>query len=459
MTQRLLLTKPDVRYPVKKQGFGGDVGVPLGLLYLGAYARENNDVEVAVKDYRLDHSLGKVRNLERDINGADIVGVGACTSEVPDSLNILRKAKQMGKTTIMGGIYSTFNINDALNTGYVDYVVRGEGERALSGLLRATQGEIPLDKVKGISFKRNGQIINNPNQELIENLDSLPMPAYDLVPMQDYAKLTSASIYSARGCPMTCKFCTLNDMWRFTHRKRSPENIVKELEMLKGFGFDRVNFKDESVTIDKKRAMELFKEIEKANLGMSYKVKSRINQVDSELVKQMVRAGVDTIHTGVESVSQNALKSMGKGIDANYIRKAFDIVLDNGANINPVYLFSWVGETKQDLLRNAKFIEEQGKRKGVISYISFLTPHPNSKIDNLSGLEILTNDFSRFNHKQPVAVPKSLGQNGLNLMVDQYHKVTENIGMQKYNPKIDQEYLKQILNKQEDSLKGGLLVA
>jgi len=459
MTTRLLLAKPDVKYPVKKQGVWGDVGIPLGLLYLGAYARENNDVKVAVKDYRLDHALGKIRNLEQDIDKCDIVGVGACTVEVPDALNILKKAKEMGKTTIMGGIYPTFNVHDVLNTGYVDYVVRGEGERGLSELLKSLEGKISLDKVNGISFKRNGQIIDNPNQALIENLDELPMPAYDLVPVQDYVKITSASIYSARGCPMTCKFCTLNDMWRFRHRKRSPENIIKELEMLKSFGFSAVNFKDETITLDKKRAMILFSEIERANLGMSYKAKSRIDHIDDKLTKQMVRAGLDTIHTGVESISQNSLRSMGKEIDADYIKKAFDIVLNNGANINPVYLFSWVGETEADLLRNARFIEEQGKRKGVISYISFITPHPNSRIDNHEGLEILTDDLSRYNHKQPVAIPKSLGQNGLRLMVGLYHQIAKNIRMQNCNPRIEPAYLKEILNRQEDSLKGGLLVA
>jgi radical SAM superfamily enzyme YgiQ (UPF0313 family) len=459
MTTNILLAKPDVKYPVKKQGLWGDVGIPLGLLYLGAYARENNDIEIAVKDYRLDHALGKIRNLEQDMNKYDIIGVGACTAEVPDALNILKEAKEMGKTTIMGGIYSTFNVHHVLNTGYVDYIVRGEGERGLSELLKSLEGKISLDKVNGISFKRNGQIIDNPNQALIENLDELPMPAYDLVPVQDYVKLTSASIYSARGCPMTCKFCTLNDMWRFRHRKRSPENIIKELEMLKSFGFDRVNFKDESITLDKRRAIELFNEIEKANLGLSYKAKSRVEHIDDRLTKQMVGAGLDTIHTGVESVSQNSLKSMGKEVDVDYIRKAFDIVLNNGANINPVYLFSWAGETEADLLRNARFIEEQGKRKGVISYISFITPHPNSRISNHEGLEILTDDLSRYNHKQPVAVPKSLGRDGLRLMVNQYHKIAENIGMQKYNPRIEPAYLKEILNKQENSLKGGLLVA
>lgn len=458
MTTKILLAKPDIKYPVKKQGVWGDVGVPLGILYLGAYVRENNTTEIRIKDYRLDHALGKKRNLEEDINKVDVVGVGACTSEVPDALNILKQSKKMGKITVMGGIYPTFNSGEVLNTGYIDYVVRGEGEIGFSKLLKSLNGKIPLTEVNGISFKRNGQIITNPDQELIENLDELPMPAYDLVSMEDYARFTSAPIYSARGCPMTCKFCTLNDMWKFKHRKRSPENVIKELEMLKTFGFDKINFKDESITLDRKRAIELFRAIEKANLGMEYKAKSRITQVDDELLSQMARAGLNTIHTGVESVSQNSLRSMGKGINADYIQKSFDAILNKGINVNPVYLFSWIGESKGDLLRNVQFIERQGKRKGVITYISFITPHPNSKIDNLNGLEILTDDFSRYNHKQPVAIPASLGSDGLRFMVDLYHQVAENIGMQDYNPKVDQEYLEEILNKRE-SLKGGLWVA
>jgi len=460
MTLKLMLAKPDVKYPVEKQGFWGDVGLPLGLLHLGAYVRENNDVKVRIKDYRLDHALGKIRNLEQDVNEVDLVGVGACTSESPDALNILKQAKESGKITIAGGLYPTFNVNAVLNTDYVDYIVRGEGELGLSDLLKALESKISLEQVKGISYKRDGKIINNPDQRLIEDLDSLPLPAYDLISMQDYVQFTSASIYSARGCPQTCKFCTLNDMWRFKQRKHSPENIIQELEMLKGFGFNRVNFKDETITQDRKRALELFREIEKANLGLSYKAKSRINHIDEKLIQQMVRAGLDTIHTGVESISQDSLKRMGKRVNVDSIRKSFDIVLNNGANINPVYLFSWIGETKQDLLRNAQFIEEQGKRKGVISYISFITPHPNSRINHEKGLEILTNDYSRYTHKQPVAVPKSFGKDGLRLMVDQYHKITEAIGMQKFNPRIDLEYLRQILNKKISlEMKGGLETA
>lgn len=295
--------------------------------------------------------------------------------------------------------------------------------------------------------------MHTPDQPLIEDLDTIPMPAYDLVDMGQYAEFGSASIYSARGCPLTCKFCTLNEMWKFKHRTRSIDNIVEELAMLKGFGFDRVHFKDETVTLNKKRAKELFKAIEDADLDLKYKAKSRINRIDKETVEQMVRAGLDTIHTGVESVSENTLRTMQKGVSVDSIRNAFDTVIESGANINPVYIFSWVGETPQDLEENARFITQMGKRRGVISYISFLTPHPGSGIEYEEGLNVLTRDLNRYTHKQPVAVPKSLGENGLALMVDEYHRIAEETGMQKVNPEIDPQYLNEIL---PNKVKGGL---
>jgi radical SAM superfamily enzyme YgiQ (UPF0313 family) len=450
MTTNILLTKPDVRYPVNVQGYGGDVGIPLGLLYLASYTRQNNGSEIAIKDYRLDRALGRSRNLEADFNGFDVVATGACTVESSDALNILRQAKRMGKTTVIGGIYPTFNIERVLNTGYVDYIVRGEGEIGFSGLVDALEGKVSIDQVNGISYKRESKIISNPNQKLIENLDTLPMPAYDLIPVRTYAEFSSAPIYSTRGCPMSCKFCTLNEMWRFKQRKRSYGNIISELEMLKLFGFKKVHFKDESVTIDSKWAMGLFSEIERADLGLKYKAKSRVDKIEEGLVRQMVRAGLDTIHTGVESISENTQRSMNKGIKEETVRKAFDTVLNNGCKINPVYMFSYVGETEADLTTNVEFIEEMGQRQGVITYVSFITPHPGSGIDNEEGLNVLTHDLSRYTHKLPVAVPKSLGANGLRMMVDYYHRVAESTGMQEHNPRIDSHYLERL------GMKGGL---
>jgi len=447
MTLDLTLVKSEVAHPVKIQGEGGDVGIPLSLLYLGSYARDNSNTNVTIRDHRLDKALGKERDFERDFRDADVVGVGACTSESPDATNVLRQAKEMGKVTVMGGLYATFNSERVLNEGATDFVVQGEGERPLADLMNALDGKGSIEDVRGISYRKGHQIIHNPNAELIEDLDSLPMPAYDLIDTDLYSQFGPASIYSARGCPMTCDFCTLNEMWGFRHRGRSAENIIQELEMLKGFGFERVHFKDETVTLNKRNALELFREIEKANLGLTYKAKSRINQIDPQLLEQMMAAGLDTIHTGVESIVQNTLDRMKKGVSEKSIRKTFDMMQSYGCNLNPVYLIGSPGETPGELQANAGFAREMGQRPNVITYLSFMTPHPGTAMVNDPEMNILTTDYSRYTHKQPVAVPKSLGSDGLKKMVDTYHSVVKDIGMESVNPRIGPKYLSEISQK------------
>jgi len=458
MAEKIVLVKPEVQYPVKKQGHGGEAGIPLGLLYLASYVRANNNCQVAIADHRLNKVLGNPINLRQDVADASIVGCGACTSEAPGMFDVLRESKTLGKTTIAGGLYPTFNAEEVLRTGFVDFVVHGEGEAGLSKLLKALNGEIKFEEVKGISYRREGKIVKNLEKDLISDINTIPIPAYDLISMRDYAKFSPASIYASRGCPMSCEFCTLNELWNFKHRRRGFDNVISELSFLKESGFKRVHFKDETITLNRVWCNQLFKEIEKANLGLTYKVKSRIDGLDEQILQQMMRAGVDTIHTGIESVSQNHLDGMSKQLDVPTIRKYFDLVLINGCKINPVYMFGWIGATKKDLETDARFIEEMGVRKGAISYISFITPHPGSSFAKKfkDELNILTDDYSRYTHKQPVAVPKSLGRNGVKLMVDKYHRIGEVCEMQEVNPRIDQDYLNSIIPRdskfEEDAL-------
>lgn len=443
MTQKIILAKPTVRHPIKKQGSGGDVGIPLSFLYLAAYVRETNETDISIVDYRLDRAMGKDIDPEKDFSGIDIVGTGACTSEAPEAMKIMKKAKEMGKITVIGGIYPTLNAEEVLNSGSVDFVVRGEGEKTLSDLLKALDGKMSLNDVKGISYLRDGKIINHEDQDLI-TIDELPLPAYDLVSMEDYAKFTEAAVYAARGCPMKCNFCTINKHWRYRYRTRSVESVVEEIKALKGFGFERVHFKDESMMLNKEWSTELFKELERLNLGVKYKAKARIDQIDEELVQTMVNAGLDMIHFGVESVSQKSLLKMLKGTKKEEIRRAFDILLNNGCGANPVYMFSWPGETKEDLQENVRFIEEMGSLGGVRTYVSFITPHPNSGLSVDSGLNIFTTDYSKYTHKLPVAVPRSLGLEGLDLMVDAYNHIAEVTSTERWNPKVDKNYLQEL---------------
>ncbi|MFA7707834.1 MAG: radical SAM protein [Candidatus Pacearchaeota archaeon] len=448
MVQKVLLVKSPIKYPVKIQGDGGDVGIPLNLLYLGAYLREKSKVQVVIKDYRLEKARKNSFDLERDFQNFDVIATGACTSEYNEALRIMKIAKNMGKTTIMGGIFPTFNSSLVLSSGVVDYVVRGEGEITLNNLINSLDQHSNPKDLKGISFIENGEIIDNPRPNLIHNLDDLPMPAYDLISLKDYMPFTSGAIYSSRGCNNACNFCSLSRMWNFSLRQRSPENIIKELKIYEDAGFKRVHFKDESVTLDLEFTKGLFKKLENSGLKLNYKVKSRIDQVTPEVLEQMVLAGVDTIHTGVESFSQSELNRVKKGIDASIIRGNITSILDAGIKVNPVYIFGLPGQTESDLEITSKNIQEIGSNPNVITYISFMTPHPGTL--SKDGLEIISKNLDRYTHKQPVCYPLSLGPGAVNKMVDKYHELSRVTNSRFVNPPIDTDYLRVALKSVEN---------
>lgn len=447
MVKRVLLTKPIVRFPVKKQGQGGDVGIPLNLLYLAAHLRENSSVEVDIKDYRLEQAQGRERDLRRDFEDYDVIATGACTVESPDADHMLHVAKNMGKTTVYGGLYPTFNDERVLSSGVVDYVVRGEGELPFTNLINALNGKGDPTSVSGTSLVRNGIVIQNKRANSVEDLDRLPLPAYDLVSLGEYVPFTSGSIYSSRGCNMGCNFCSLNKMWGYSYRHRSVDNILEELEILKNAGFERVHFKDESVTLDPRFAGDLFGALQSANFGLKYKVKSRINQVSPELLEQMVLAGVDTVHTGIESISSEELKRIQKGVSVDSIKRNVNEILGAGLRLNPVYIFGLPGQTVTDLEETSEFIYEVGSNPNVITYISFMTPHPGTVSED--GLRVLTGDFSRYTHKQPVCFPESLGYSGFRRMIDKYHDLSERTNTVAVNPPVNKTYLGQVLKKAE----------
>lgn len=439
-----MIAKPLVKFPVSKNG---DIGVPLGLLYLASYIRERNPTaDVSFKPYRVEHQLGKRRDLVADFGGVDVVASGGSTTEMPDMLEMFRVAKKLGKKTVAGGIYPTNNQEDLLNSGLVDFIVRGEGEETFSELISALETSRDIASVKGISYLEDGRVVRTGRRKAID-LNNLVLPAYDLAPMTDYAKFATGSIYSARGCNMSCNFCTVSKHWKNEYRPRSVESVLEEIRILRDYGFERIHLKDESMLQDKERAVRLFTAIKDANIGVKIKGKARLDELDDSLLYLMKGAGVDMLHIGVESVSDRSLESMNKGLTIQDIRGTLDNVLSYDIGVNPVFMFSWIGETPDDLRKNAEFIQDFGSNSNVVTYISFLTPHPGTWLWKKSpdnGLIIVSNDINRYTHKQPVAVPTSMGDNGLELMVDTYHEVTREINMERVNPHISPVYMEDL---------------
>ncbi|MEA3229393.1 MAG: radical SAM protein [archaeon] len=448
MSSKLLIAKPFVKYPIKSNG---DIGIPLGLLYLANYVRERNPATaISFKDYRVEQYNGNIRNLENDLADADIIASGGSTTEIPDTLRILRTAKRLGKITVAGGIFPSSNPDYMLRSGVVDYVVRGEGEETFAELLKAIESNRPINNLPGVSYNARGTFVHNKHREAID-LSKLPLPAYDLAPMKDYAEVSTGSIYSARGCNKACEFCTVSRHWNYSYRPRPVQSILKEMEILLDYGFSRIHFKDESMLQDRERAMQLFTAIKEHGFNVGIKGKARLDQLDPELLETMKGAGVDMLHIGVESVSEQSLRDMHKGVSRKDIQANLEMILAQGIGVNPVYMFSWPGETISDLAANADFIKEFGSNDNVTTYISFITPHPGTRLRKKAirkKLRILTNDLDRYNHKTPVAFPQSLGRRGLELMIDTYHNLARVLDMEHVNPEIDLGYRYRMISRQ-----------
>jgi anaerobic magnesium-protoporphyrin IX monomethyl ester cyclase len=353
------LFKEEIKYPVKKQGNSGDVGIPLGLLYLASYLRDNSETNVKIIDHRLIKAKKQSINLETELQNLDIVGIGACTCEIPKALELLTEAKKHNKITVMGGIYPTLNTAQVLNSGIVDYVILGEGEIAFNSLIKAIELDLPTKGIPGIiSAKDFKNGIEYTKAKNVKDLDSLPNPAYDLISLKDYSKFTSAHIYASRGCTQKCEYCTPNKFWGYEHRRRGIENIVSEIKFLKENGFEKINFKDETITLNPIWTEELFTELKRLNLGVKYKIKSRVSDVNEKMLDLLASTGVEEIHMGLESVCQKSLNNMKKNICADIILSVSESILTRGITLNPVFMLSWIGETKEDLKFNTDFIKK-----------------------------------------------------------------------------------------------------
>jgi anaerobic magnesium-protoporphyrin IX monomethyl ester cyclase len=399
---KVLFTEPQVQYPNKLYGdVRAEVGIRLNYALLAGYIREHADVRI--QPYRLLDFSVIPYSLEEDISQADIVCIGASTAEAKSARRIIEEARRQGKVTIAGGIFPSANPN------YLgaDYTVIGEGERPL------------LEIVKDLSQGLEPRV----ERLTLSDIDSVE-PAYDLLPMQLYRDHVKGLVYTARGCENDCSFCTVSPHWLNSRRVRSVDSVVRELEMYRSLGFDSVNFKDESLTVDRERLFSLLDRI--SGLGLKYKGKATIRELDSSIVTKMREAGFVEIHTGVESVTQ----AFEKGISAQDVVAKIQMCLDAGLVVNPSFILGLPRQSRSDLLEDAKFIMDVGSDPRVKVYTCMYTPHPSSQIYGDDDFTLVSNDLDDFTHLRLVALPKSFGRprKALDLLYGTQREVVSKVG-------------------------------
>ncbi len=160
-----------------------------------------------------------------ELKGADMIGISSITSTAPRAFHLAKRFQSMGIPVVMGGPHPTFLPEESLQ--YADYVVRGEGEETLIELLERLGSGIPLDDIRGLSFRKGNAFVHNPDRPLVQDLDAAPIPDFTVV--HNWGKRTYLPIATSRGCPFDCKFCSVIPMFGRAYRFKSLDRVMEEI--------------------------------------------------------------------------------------------------------------------------------------------------------------------------------------------------------------------------------------
>ncbi len=353
---------------VKPYNKSDHIQPPLGLGYLASSVRSRHKVRIldCIKDRITPEALCDILDQERP----EVVGLQCYTYDIYNVREILRECKKRSITTVIGGPHpSTAPIESMEFFGNdLDYGFYGEAEEGFAKLLDRLDSsqDLHLEAIPGLLWRENGKIIQN-DRSFTDNLDSLGMPAWDLIRPQEYPEAQHgaffrnfpiAPIITTRGCPFSCTFCAGNLISGRRLRKRSIENIINEMETLyNDYGIREFHIIDDNFTLDRNFAKGLLKRIKESHMDISWAVPNgvRVDALDDELLGLMKDTGLYLVSLGIESGSDRVLKLMKKSITRKKITDAVDMIRHFSIDIAGFFILGFPGETIEDIRKTIDF--------------------------------------------------------------------------------------------------------
>jgi magnesium-protoporphyrin IX monomethyl ester (oxidative) cyclase len=388
--------------------------LPMGIASLAAYLRERTDLEFLLLDAVVeghDHvedlddktvkfglSYHRIQERVRAF-GPDLLGVSAIfSSQLPFVREIVKRAKAEDPDlfAVTGGAYPSFMPERALETSALDAVVIGEGELTLQNLIeKLNAGESPRG-LPALAFRDNAGISVNSERRMIADLDTLPLPARDLLPVEKYFAVNlpmqaisrhrrNLSVATSRGCPYRCRFCSSTIHWGKQYRMRSAANVLHEFEVLKErFGVREIKFEDDNLTFDQDRAKAIFKGMIERKLGLFWNTPNGIavRHLDDEMLELMKRSGCYELTLAVESGDPEVLKNIiHKPLDLSEARAAAERIKAHGIETAGYFIIGFPGETRRQIENTLRFALDLKLDR---SYIFMYTPLPGTELAELA---------------------------------------------------------------------------
>lgn len=332
---------------------------PITLAYLAA-ALEGAGIPVeAYDDDAFDGSDAGLREAIRRARPT-VVGLSLVTASAAGLPRVVRIVREEapGAKIVAGNIHAEVYHQDLLQSGAVDVVAHGEGENTLIELTLAVDAGTPLDNVNGLSFLRGGQVVYTPKRALIQDLDTLPFPAWHLFPMDRYrifgfAKVRDPGILilGSRGCPFSCSFCSLKVLGP-TRRVRTAANIAAECEHdYERWGYVQPSFVDALFPLSRKEGMDYAAELIRRGLHKKqvWITETRAELMDLELLQAMRESGLRRIMFGIESGDAADLATLRKSATLDKTRKAVEACRKAGVETIGFFILGIPGATRQSM--------------------------------------------------------------------------------------------------------------
>ncbi len=320
----------------------------------------------------------------------ELVGISVNTALFGEAMAVaqeLRKAGWEGHLTL-GGVHPSALPRETLERIHeADSLVIGEGERTVTELACALQARRDVEGIAGLLARTtNGDVVLGAPRSVEKDLDTLPLPALELLPMDRYVspmwtggkERRMGVLITSRGCPAGCEFCASNVLWGRRVRFHSVDRVMQEVRRLVDeFNVDYLVFNDDTFTINKRFCLEICNRLEVDGVRTPYMVTSRVDTVDEKLLDRLRETGCFLITYGIESGSEEVLRQIRKNTKLDRARRAVEYAKQIGMKVTGNFMFGHWTDTRETCRRTLAFAREL---QCDLSQFAICIPYPGSAL-------------------------------------------------------------------------------
>jgi anaerobic magnesium-protoporphyrin IX monomethyl ester cyclase len=389
---------------------GNNPNPPIGLAYIAAAIREaghrvtlidaTGEAMDQIKPMKtrpdiLVQGLTPDQIIDRVPADVDVVGIGCSFSSLWLACrDILERVRDSHPDIplIMGGEHASALPEHVLQTSRADICVIGEGEETIVELLEAITQKQDLHGVAGIAFREGDQIFHTPRRKRMTHIDDLPLPAWDLFPMEEYRNRKQNSglyqgrampLLATRGCPYRCTFCSSPNMWTTRYVTRDPVKVVDEMQLyMSRYGATDFHLQDLTAIVNKRWIIRFCDEILNRKLNIVWQLPSgtRCEAIDEEVCEKLAATGCKNLSFAPESGSPRILKAMRKQVDLDRMIRVIKTAWGHRLGVDCFVLVGMPQETRETLRETLHFVRRLAWIGAQDVGISMFVPYPGSEL-------------------------------------------------------------------------------